>query len=93
MKIQAEIVNFYKDGLHLDQGEESEWFDEITLRILSPSNLKGYKITIFIDEYMIEDNPWNQLGTIINFEYDDSIKDIKKDFIFANSLGNIEFKS
>ena len=93
MKIQAEIVKYYKDGLNIDQGEETEWFDEITLKILSPDFLKGYKVTIFVDESMIEDNPWNQVGTIINFDYDDSIKDFNKYHIFANSLTNVEFNS
>lgn len=93
MIIQAEIISYYKDGLHLDQGEESEWFDEITLKIISPHNFEGYKITIFIDEDMIEANPWNLIGSIINFEYDDSINDFNNYQVFANSLKNIKFKS
>ena len=93
MKIKAEIIGYYQDGLHLDQGEDSEWFDEITLKIISPRNLEGYDITIFVNEDMIEIIPWNQVGTIINFEYDDSINDFNKYLVFANSLKNVEFKS
>jgi len=91
MKIQAEIITHYKDILHLDQGEESEWLDEITLKILSPNDLEGHKITIFLDVDLIEDNPWNQVGTIINFEYEDSIYDFIIFHIFTiyNALYNL----
>jgi len=93
MRIQAEIVKYCPDDLHFDQDEDSEWFDGIILKILTPKDLKGYKITIFLDEYMIDENPWKQVGKIIEFEYDNSISDFDRYDIFTSSLKNILFRS
>jgi len=93
MKIQAEIVKYCPDDLHFDQDEDSEWFDGIKLKILSPNDLEGYKITIFLDEYLIDENPWKQIGKIVEFEYESSISDFNTYDIFVSSLKSIQFRS
>ena len=91
MKFRAIIMDYYIDGLNHNYDEGSEWFDDITLKIIMPNKLEGIEIHIFHDKDLMGDSPWNSTGKIIEFDYDKNILDFNKSEIFTSDLKNLKF--